>query len=201
MASSILSPPTRTDLEYTTARQGNDRHFSGAAADVDHHVGGRLLNGQVGPDGGGHGLLDEVYLARARALGRLLDRALFHLGDAGGHADHDPGPHQAALVVDFGDEIAEHGLRHLKVGYDAVFHGANGLDVARRAAQHALGLGPYGENLIVAPRVFFYGHHGRFAEHNAVALDVNAESLAVPKSMARSLEKIPRIKSTSLAMR
>ena len=76
--------------------------------------------------------------------------------------------------MDFGDEIAEHGLRHLKVGYDAVFHGANGLDVARRAAQHALGLGPYGENLIVAPRVFFYGHHGRFAEHNAVALDVNA---------------------------
>ena len=54
------------------ARQGDDGHFRGTAADVHHHVGGRLLDGQVGADGGGHGLLDEVDLTGTGGLGRVF---------------------------------------------------------------------------------------------------------------------------------
>src|SRR5437763_4767734 len=41
------------------------RHLTGAAADVDHHVAGRLAYGEPGADRGGHRLLDQVRLAGA----------------------------------------------------------------------------------------------------------------------------------------
>lgn len=49
------------------ARKGNDRHLRSTAADIHHHVGGGLLNGQVRADGCGHGLFNKVDLARAGA--------------------------------------------------------------------------------------------------------------------------------------
>ncbi len=55
------------------AAEGDDRHLGGAAADVDDHVAGRLVDGQAGADGRGHGLLDDVgRLAGPGVLGRLL---------------------------------------------------------------------------------------------------------------------------------
>ena len=41
--------------------------------------------------GGGHGLLDQVDLARPRLLGRIADGALLHLGDPRGHPHDDAG--------------------------------------------------------------------------------------------------------------
>ena len=49
------------------AAQRDDRDLGGAAADVDHHVARRLVDREPGADGGGHGLLDDVDLARTRA--------------------------------------------------------------------------------------------------------------------------------------
>ena len=156
------------------AREGNDGHFRGAAADVHHHVGSGFVNGQIGANGRGHGFLNEVNFPRARALGRFFDRAFFHLGDARGHADHNAGPHQAAGIVYFGNKVAQHGFGDFKIRDNAVLHGADGVDIARGTAEHALGVGTHGQDHVVAAVVFFYGHHGRFAQDNAFALYIHA---------------------------
>ena len=114
-------------------------HLGRAAADVDDHVAGRLGDRQAGADRGGHRLLDQVGLARAGRERRLLDRALLDAGHAGRHADDDARM-RPAILMDLLDEVPEHLLGHLEVGDDAVLEGPDGLDVARRAAQHALGL-------------------------------------------------------------
>jgi hypothetical protein len=75
--------------------------------------------GRPAPDRGGHRLLDEVGLAGAGAEARLLHRALLDPGHAGGHADHDARV-RPAVLVDLLDEVAEHLLRHVEVGDDAV---------------------------------------------------------------------------------
>ena len=68
------------------AAEGDDRDLGGAAADVDHHVAGRLVDRQAGADRGGHRLLDDVDLAGAGLVAGLLDRALLDAGDAARHA-------------------------------------------------------------------------------------------------------------------
>ena len=85
-------------------------------------------------------LLDEVDPAGAGLDARVDDGALLDLGDAGGHADHDPGLEQAD-GGHLADELPEHPLRHVVVGDDAVPQRADGDDVAGGAAQHLLGLG------------------------------------------------------------
>ena len=57
------------------AAQRDHADFGGAAADVDDHRAGRFGNRQVRADRGGHRLLDQVHLRRARAERRLADRA------------------------------------------------------------------------------------------------------------------------------
>ena len=52
----------RVEVEAPTAQrphrhhttEGDDGHFRGSPADVDHHVAHRLVNGQTGADGGRH---------------------------------------------------------------------------------------------------------------------------------------------------
>ena len=88
-----------------------------------------------------------MYARRApRRDRRFLDRALLHPGDAGGDADDHARLREETALVHLLDEVAEHLLRDVEVGDDAVLQGTNGLDVARRAADHALGLGPDGEH-------------------------------------------------------
>src|SRR6185437_16093161 len=53
------------------AVQRDDRHFGGAAADVEHHRAARLLHRKTRAHRRRHGLGDDVHAARARALGRL----------------------------------------------------------------------------------------------------------------------------------
>ena len=71
------------------AAQRDDGDVGGAAADVDDHVAGRLGDGQAGADRGGHGLLDEINFAGARAVGGVLHGALFDRRDLAGDADDD----------------------------------------------------------------------------------------------------------------
>ena len=86
-------------LAVDDAGQADDGHLGGAAADVDDHVAAGLGDRKPHADGGRHGLLDEVDLARARRLCRLAHGALFHLGDAGGNAHDHARAHQPAAVV------------------------------------------------------------------------------------------------------
>jgi hypothetical protein len=41
--------------------------------------------------------------------------------------------------MDLLDEVAQHRFGNLEVGYDAIFHGPNGHDIARRSSEHPLG--------------------------------------------------------------
>src|ERR687890_160658 len=65
---------------------------------------------------------------------------------AGRDADHDARV-RPAVLVHLLDEVAEHLLRHVEVGDDAVLQRADGLDRARRAAEHPLGLDAHGMDL------------------------------------------------------
>src|SRR5208337_268047 len=167
----VATHPHRFGID--DARQGDDRHFGGAAADVHHHVADGLGDGQPGADGRGHRLLDEIDFPGPGRFRRLPHRPLFHRGDTRGDADDDAGPDQRAAVVYLADEVAQHGLGDFEVGDDPVLHGADGHDVARGAAQHHLGLPAHRQHPAAVPVVFAHRHHRRFAQDDAFALDVN----------------------------
>ena len=152
------------------AGERNERYFRGAAADVDDHVARRFLDGQADADGRGHRFLDEINFARSGVRGRILDRAFFHLGDARRNGNDHARTHHAASAVRFADEVREHGLGDLEVGDDAVLERADGDDVARGAAEHALGLVPDGEDFVGAG---LDGYNRRFAQDDALIADVD----------------------------
>jgi hypothetical protein len=115
---------------------GNDGNIGGAAADIHNHVSGGLFNGQSRADGRGHGLLDEIDLAGARAIGGVLHGAFFDGSDFAGHADDDARMNEHAAVVRFLNEVGKHLLGDFEVGDDAIFHRLDGDDVAGSAAEH-----------------------------------------------------------------
>src|SRR5262249_25688056 len=144
-------------LRVNDAGERDDRDFGRSPADVDDHVARRLGDRKTSADRCGHRLFDEVDLARPGALRALLHRALFDLGDAERDANDDAWLHERATVVRARDEVAEHRLGDLEVGDDAITKGANGLDVARRAAKHLLRLATYGQDLVAAAHVTLDG--------------------------------------------
>ena len=147
---------------------GDDRDLGGTATDVDDHGTRGLLNGQVSADGCGHGLLDEVGLARTGLDGGLEHGALLDGGDAGGHAHDDArarGP-GIALLTRLVDEVAKHGLGHIEVGDDAVLERTDGDDVAGRAAEHAFGLDTDSQDALV---VLIDCDDGGLADDDALA--------------------------------
>ena len=94
------------------AAERQDRHLGGAAADVDDHRPGRLVDRQPGTDRSGHRLADGVHPARAGGVGRLAHRALLDAGDAGRHAHDDPRTgERAAPAQHLADEVAQHLVR------------------------------------------------------------------------------------------
>jgi len=103
-------------------------------------------------------------------VGRVDDGALFHLRDLAGHPDDDARVHEHLPPVRLLDEVVQHPLGHLEVGDDAVLHGPDGDNVARRAAQHLLGF--------LADRFHFTGHlvdgdNRRLVDDDALALGVD----------------------------
>ena len=70
----------------------------------------------------------------------------------------------------FFDEISQHALGDLEIGYDPVPHRPDRDDISRGPSQHAFGLFPDSQDV---RRPGLYGHHGRFAKDNAFVLEVD----------------------------
>ena len=134
IASSISSPPTRSDCETTippseiTATSVVPPPMSTIMFPVGS------ADGQPGADRGRHRLLDQVRLARAGRERRLLDRALLDAGHARGDADDDARVREAVLVHLL-DEVAEHLLGDVEVGDHAVLERPDRADRARACAR------------------------------------------------------------------
>ena len=157
-------------LGVDDAGERDHRDLGRAAADVDDHVAGRLLDRQPGADRRRHRLLDQVDLARARGLRRVAHRALLDLGDARGHADDDARADQGLAVVHLLDEVAQHLLGDLEVGDHAVLQRPDGDDVPGRAPEHVLGLLADREHAV---RVLVDGDDRGLVQDDALALDVD----------------------------
>ena len=71
------------------------------------------------------------------------------------------------------DEVLDHLLGDFEVGDDAVAHGADGLDVAGRAAQHHLGVVAHGADGLLAAAGGDGRDHRGFVEHDAAAFDID----------------------------
>src|SRR5918995_2599582 len=154
------------------AAQGDHGNLGGASAYIDYHGPFRLADREVNTYSRRQGLLDCVGLSRPGRLGCFLDRPQFYSGHPRGHADSHARPYQ---VPEYGrlwsrtaDEVSEHLLRNLEVGYDAVLQGLGGHYVGGRAPDHALGRRTHGHNLI-GLRV--HCHYRRLGKHDAPALN------------------------------
>ena len=77
--------------------------------------------------------------------------ALLYLRDAGRYTDRHarPGKSEAEVVVHGADEVLKHLLRDGEVGDHAVSQRADGDDIGRCAADHALRLRTYRQDLLV----------------------------------------------------
>ena len=159
------------EADSTTPLKGDDGDIRGAAADVDDQVPVGLGDVDAGADGRGHGLLDQIHAAGAGLDAGVDHGALLHLGDAGGHADDDPGLEQLE-AVDLVDKFLEHALGHVVIGNHAVAQGTDRHDVAGRAAQHGLGVRADFQQLA---RVFIHRHHGGLVEHDALSLYIDQD--------------------------
>ena len=108
-------------------------------------------------------------LARARVFGRVLHRPLLDAGDARRNADD-----HARLAPPAGvhllDEVAQHLLAHFEVGDDTVLQRSDGLDPARRATHHALGLETDGDG---APVGDVDGDDRRLVQHHTLPSGVD----------------------------
>ena len=151
------------------AAEGDDSDVGGTTADIHHHVAVGLGDVDAGADGGGNRLLDQVHLPGAGLDTSVDHSALLNLGDAGGHADDDPGLEEG----DPGhlmDKLFQHPLRHVIVGDHALPQGADGDNIAGSTAQHGLRLCAHLQQFA---GVLIQRHHGGLVEHDALALHIN----------------------------
>jgi hypothetical protein len=111
------------------------------------------------------------YTSRAPCLHRRVsNRALFHLGDTGGHADDDARMHEGAAAVHLADEVMQHLLGHVEVRNDPVLERADGLDIAGGTPHHRLGLVTDGEHRMIG---LMYGDDGRLVHHDSFPADID----------------------------
>src|SRR5690606_8794866 len=158
-------------LAVNDAGKRDDGNVGGAPADVDDHVARRLGDRHPGPDRRRHGLFHEVDLTGLRAIGAVLHRALFDLGDLARHADHDAGPDPDVAVVGLLDEVGEHLLGDFEVRDDTVLHRLDRHDVAGRPAEHFLGVLANGLDASVD---LVDRHDGGFVDHDPLPAGVHA---------------------------
>src|SRR5699024_9975925 len=88
-----------------------------------------------------HGFFDQIDLTCASAQGRFANCTTFYLSGATRNTHNNAwagSKHTAWMHHAY--ELLEHLLGNGEVGDDAVFHGADGLDVAGNTAKHFLGL-------------------------------------------------------------
>ncbi len=84
----LVSPDANT-LGIDDSRERDDGDLGRASPDVYDHVAARLGDREPRANRGGHGLFDQIDLARSRALRALFDSTLHDLGDAEWNANHD----------------------------------------------------------------------------------------------------------------
>src|SRR5215211_4885483 len=140
------------------ASQGDYGNLAGSTAHVDDHGPPRLIDRHIRTYGCRQGFFNGVRAACPRRLSRLLDRPKLNPRNPRGHAHRDPGPEEVRVEGQLGtrlaDEVGEHLLRDLEVGYHPVLQGLRRDDVRGRAPNHALGCRPNSQNLL---RFLVYG--------------------------------------------
>ena len=98
----------------------------------------------------------------------FLDGPAFHFRNAGGDGDEHARLNQVVPGRGFFDEVAEHFLRDVEIGDDAVLQRPDGRDGAGCSAQHALGFVSHGQNLVPLD-----SDDRRLAQNDALVLDVD----------------------------
>ena len=78
--------------------------------------------------------------------------------------------HQHLAAVRLQNEVVQHALGDFEVRDHAVFHGADGHDVAGRAAEHILG---FLADRFHLPVGFVDGDDGGLVDHDALAFGIN----------------------------
>ena len=164
----IAGHPHRTRINDTAQRDHRD--VGRTAADIDDHVAAGLGDRKSRADRRHHRLFHQMHFTGLGAIGRIHDRALFHLRDFRRHSDHDARMYQHLPVVRLLNEIVQHLLGDFEVGDHAVFHGLDGDDVAGRAAQHLFRFLAHGLHFAC---VLVDGDDGGLIDHDALALGVH----------------------------
>ncbi len=167
----VAADPDTFSVDYPG--QGDDRHLSGASADVNDHIARGLGDGQPGTNGRSHRFFDQVDLTGASRFGRFLDRSLFHLGYAGRNTDDDSRPHQGLAVMDLLDKISQHLFGDVEVGNDTIFHRPNGNNAAGGPAKHFFSFHANRQNLSLAHMVLLYRHHRWLANDDTFSLQID----------------------------
>src|SRR5690606_12206523 len=132
------------------ATEREDSNFRRAAADIDDHRARRLGYGETGADCSGHRLIDQDRLAGAGILGGFLDGFTLDRRGAGGNADDDQRPREAAAAVHLVNEVADHLLGDLEIGDDPVAERPDRFDIPGRAAEHHFRFIAHRKNLLLA---------------------------------------------------
>ena len=138
--------------------------------DVDNHRAARLHDVETGTERRRERLLDELRVARTGLLSRFLHRALLDHRAARRDADHNARAEDETAADDLLDEVAQHALRDVVVRDDALAQWADGDDVARRAADHLLGLITDSQDV---SRITLYGDNRRLAQDNPPAFHMD----------------------------
>ena len=96
-----------------------------------------------------------------------FDGGVMHFRYARRNADdHARFGHDREALVHFADEVMEHQLRYVEIADDAVFERPDCHNVGRRAPNHALGVGAYGERTL---RLGVDRHYRWFVDDDAFA--------------------------------
>ena len=129
-------------VDNDTAERDNG-YFGGATADVYNHTADRLVDGQTGPNRGGHRFFDHVGFAGPGVKPGLAGGAFFYLGYTAGDAYDNPGVRpDNGLGMHLADKFLEHFLGDVKVRNYAVAQRTDRHDVRRGFPCHGLGIRP-----------------------------------------------------------
>ncbi len=160
----------RARPDQAAERQHGD--FRGAAADIDHHAAGRIVDLQTRAERGGHRLFDQLHAARAGGLRAFQNGAALNRRRARRHADDDLRDDQSRARQHLADELLDHLLGDVEIGDDAVAQRADDFHVAVGLAEHGLGFGANRVDHLAAAFVDVRDDR-RLIENDAAALDVD----------------------------
>ena len=167
----ISADTHRITVDHTIER--DDSNLCSTAADINDHTTRGLVHTQPCTDSCGHWLFNKPHITGTGAKRRLTNCSALNLCRHTRYADQHARawPNKLALM-DFGNEVLQHLLRHQKVGYHAIFQGANSGDVSGRSTQHSLGLSADRLDSFLAI-VNSNRHHGGLVQHNPFISNVD----------------------------